>query len=104
MKSEKMSPVGRDVPTAERSETAEGRARVFHAIVLLFTVLSFLLFGYATGYYTRSDGETDSVFAFFAMRGVFRRRGGGSPASEERKFAGVRGARSATRRLAEGNG
>ena len=43
-------------------------------------------------------------FAFFAMRGVFRRRGGGSPASEERKFAGVRGARSATRRLAEGNG
>ena len=40
----------------------------------------------------------------FARRGVFRRRGGGSPASEERKFAGVRGARSATRRLAEGNG
>ena len=29
-------------------------------------------------------------------------RGDGSPASEERKFAGVRGARSAARRLAEG--
>ena len=35
---------------------------------------------------------------------AFQAGGGGSPASEERKFAGVRGARSATRRLAEGNG
>jgi hypothetical protein len=35
---------------------------------------------------------------------AFQAGGGGSPASEERKFAGVRGARAATRRLAEGNG
>ena len=55
---------------------------------LQFTVLSFLLFGYATGYYTRSDGETDSVFASVRVR-RFQARGGGSPASEERKFAGV---------------
>ena len=48
------------------------RARVFHAIVLLFSVLSFLLAGYATGYYTRSDGETDSVFASVRIR-RFRR-------------------------------
>ena len=73
------------------------------ALVSLGTVLSFLLFGLATGYYTRSDGETDSVFASACLR-RFQARGGGSPASEERKFAGVRGVRSATRRLAEGNG
>ena len=53
------------------------RARVFHAIVLLFSVLSFLLAGYATGYYTRSDGETDSVFASVRIRRFRRGEAGG---------------------------
>ena len=79
------------------------RARVFHAIVLLFTVLS-LSFGWLCNRVLYSVRRRNGQRFCIRSHQAFQAGGGGSPASEERKFAGVRGARSATRRLAEGNG